>query len=855
MLQYNSILPTTAMKGVLQRESFTHFHRYDLGARAFELKANCILCTEMTSEVLLWSVNVEHLSSVQKNSGDVSCLSFVVHDCHKITLQASTEAICDEWVAALLASLKNTDADGGTASGTTEGSKDTVEAANQDVTAASTDTSNGGSDHDRGERAIAIQQKLTKQFEHCIDDDVISNMDAAATILQWLVDILDRACCGHFKDLALQMSIIHPYLVMRITSFASSAGSGSGTALSMMDCLRVMDMLTAYDAFLKTCCSLFPKQLSSERYSMSVSDEQHFLIKVTKEALRPRLSVMCFNVQQQILHDDDPMSHVKQIGAVIATHAMQDMSGICHQFASSADQGAKIVLAHVLSVLAKDLLAAYTVHVQDFVQGNGNAPNSPQINPALLLACANDCLKLSSLIEVLGDQYSKTIEEHPDIEDALQESQDACVSVADICVSTLSDLIEADLMTIETTFFEETSWSAIDGVRLITSTVADYCTDYIRVLDAGFHRNIIRSFLERSLVFYICALLKEGLKVNEKKRLSIGAKNMQYLIRDSNAFQKLSKDLSVDLLGTDQLPKSFTAVNQVNKWFVALLTTKSCVRLAETVFAEMVDLILPSSSTCSNQSQQQVVLSHDALLGLSQCYCFISQSMLLRSALKSELNDQTRGLNNLRNRCKRYGLTLRTLKEAEEKEYTKGWCYGRSGLQGMLQQVCPRCTDQWTRDARGAKKRNPTKLMKKYKLYRPHVVVGSCVIRFDSDVIVPLLRPLRPPRPKRNNERNVRGETKSTEKADPFQLVGEANDVFALVGGDKAHSLDREGRQNSLLDVDSLAQDLLGDLDDHLPVPKSRASSLDMESLERDLLNVVVARTTPPPRPPRAQMM
>ena len=92
------------------------------------------------------------------------------------------------------------------------------------------------------------------------------------------------------------------------------------------------------------------------------------------------------------------------------------------------------------------------------------------------------------------------------------------------------------------------------------------------------------------------------------------------------------------------------------------------------------------------------------LFRLGHAYCFISQTMLLRSNLKSEVDQQTNGLKWLRNSLKEYGLTAKTLKEAEDISFNNGHIFSLKGLGEILQRVCPLCSEQWVRDARGPKK-------------------------------------------------------------------------------------------------------------------------------------------------------
>ena len=522
-------------------------------------------------------------------------------------------------------------------------------------------------DDQRGERAIKIQHKLMEPFEHC-DDDVVSKMNAASIIVSWLIDLLESACTNqkipHFVE---HLQIIHPFLIMQITSF------GGSTAMSLNECLRVSEMLTAYEEYLKVAISIFPQYLTQERYSI---DEKNFLVKVCKKNISLRLAEMVHNIKIKILDDVNPMSHVKKIGSgLIATNVANDLAGISCQFASSANQSSSILSATVLQCIAADLLAGYTLHIRDYIQRVNKSP----IPPAFLVASANDCLKLATSIETsLLDQYSDILEKHEAIEEAIQESQNQCIFVANLCISTLSDFIGDDLMTIETTLFDNKKWIVGEEMDSVVLTNADYCREFCseNSLDKSLIRVLIRSFYQRTIVFYCRSLLTAGLKLNEKSRLSIGTDNEKYLLRDAAALQTLAKELCVELLGTENLPKSIVVVGQLLNWFVKILTTPQIVNLTKSVFQEIITKLLRS------HGEQNTSIR---LLSLSQAYCFVSQSLLLRSSLKNELNEQIQELSWCRNELESYGVTVDTLKKIETKEYAKGWMYQLSGLSGMLQ--------------------------------------------------------------------------------------------------------------------------------------------------------------------------
>lgn len=522
-------------------------------------------------------------------------------------------------------------------------------------------------DDQRGERAIKIQHKLMEPFEHC-DDDVVSKMNAASIIVSWLIDLLESACTNqkipHFVE---HLQIIHPFLIMQITSF------GGSTAMSLNECLRVSEMLTAYEEYLKVAISIFPQYLTQERYSI---DEKNFLVKVCKKNISLRLAEMVHNIKIKILDDVNPMSHVKKMGSgLIATNVANDLAGISCQFASSANQSSSILSATVLQCIAADLLAGYTLHIRDYIQRVNKSP----IPPAFLVASANDCLKLATSIETsLLDQYSDILEKHEAIEEAIQKSQNQCIFVANLCISTLSDFIGDDLMTIETTLFDNKKWIVGEEMDSVVLTNADYCREFCseNSLDKSLIRVLIRSFYQRTIVFYCRSLLTAGLKLNEKSRLSIGTDNEKYLLRDAAALQTLAKELCVELLGTENLPKSIVVVGQLLNWFVKILTTPQIVNLTKSVFQEIITKLHRS------HGEQNTSIR---LLSLSQAYCFVSQSLLLRSSLKNELNEQIQELSWCRNELESYGVTVDTLKKIETKEYAKGWMYQLSGLSGMLQ--------------------------------------------------------------------------------------------------------------------------------------------------------------------------
>jgi hypothetical protein len=161
--------------------------------------------------------------------------------------------------------------------------------------------------NDPTERAVLIQQKLVAPFTTLKQSDVSSNMDACANILSWLVGTMDAAYFTQQPSLLTEhLRICHPYLVMQMTSFASSTSN----PLSLNDCFRVMNSLTSYDTYLRCCCTLFPIEVP--KYSFSIHDEQQFLCKCCVQSLRPQLLQMCQTVNKNVLDDVDLLSHVKK---------------------------------------------------------------------------------------------------------------------------------------------------------------------------------------------------------------------------------------------------------------------------------------------------------------------------------------------------------------------------------------------------------------------------------------------------------------------------------------------------------------------------------------------------------------
>jgi hypothetical protein len=492
---------------------------------------------------------------------------------------------------------------------------------------------------------------------------------------------------------------------------------------------------------------------------------------------------------------------------VVTTHVVQDLTGIANDYSQLADQGSNdFLLARVLQCIAEDLLAAYTVHIQDFLQFNAQSEQDPHV----LLAMSNDSMKLASLIESMADENDTVMESHPKIEEAMQKSEQHCLRVANIAIESLSDFLMNDLMALSVVLFDEETWSNGEHLGSLVLTGLDYIEEFSPALDRFLHRSVVRSFLETTCVFYCRTLLSEGFKLHEKSRLTIGHHNAHLLHRDLRRLKCQTQDVCKDILNTEKIPASIAIIGQVYQWFETLLTaTNGTIRSTiETVFEEMVRQLATS------QTKHQ-------LFNLSHAYCFISQTMLVRACLKTEVLEQDKGLEWCRQQLEPYGLTADTLKEAENRDYkTKGYASKLEGLGGILQRICPLTTDQFDRDVRGHKKRSITKLKKKYLGFRPRVTFSSSLLFFNKHAVVS----------KQAKTVRVRHQSGEGGKTTTASTMGGTEDPFRLVETAKDEEEKRE--RSSSLGLGDFEQDLLGGL----ACEKPRTSSLDMDTLAADLL-------------------
>ena len=283
----------------------------------------------------------------------------------------------------------------------------------------------------------------------------------------------------------------------------------------------------------------------------------------------------------------------------------------------------------------------------------------------------------------------------------------------------------SDLMALSVVLFDEETWSNGEHLGSLVLTGLDYIEEFSPALDRCLHRSVVRSFLETTCVFYCRTLLSEGFKLHEKSRLTIGHHNAHLLHRDLRRLRCQTQDVCKDILNTEKIPSSIAIIDQVYQWFETLLTaTNGTIRSTiETVFQEMVPQLTTSQTKL--------------FFNLSHAYCFISQTMLVRDCLKTEMLEQTKGLEWCRQQLKPYGLTADTLKEAEDRDYkTKGYASKLEGLGGILQRICPLTTDQFDRDIRGHKKRSITKLKKKYLGFRPRMIFSAGLLFFDKHAVV-----------------------------------------------------------------------------------------------------------------------
>ena len=172
---------------------------------------------------------------------------------------------------------------------------------------------------------------------------------------------------------------------------------------------------------------------------------------------------------------------------------------------------------------------------------------------------------------------------------------------------------------------------------------------------------------------------------------------------------------------------------------------------------------------------------------------------------------QSKGLAECRQILTTHGFSTEALKKAEDALYKRGYVTNLPGLAGLLQRICPLCTDQMSRDVRGFKKRAPTKLKKKLYGYRPHFQFTSNLLRFSKDAVVPPSAKAGRPRRKAPAVE----ETKSV--ALPVHTVAAVTE-----------SVPEERASTGTLDVAELEKDLLGGFGD---------VNLDVSQLELDLFS------------------
>jgi hypothetical protein len=282
-----------AFRGVLERKSYGSYHQ----AYAFEILDESLACSSFPPtkdlQVSLWHAPLASITNCVLQADDARCISLTFNQEHVVVLRASDPHTTSLWLNKL----------------TTATTASTIAASTASTTpTASTPTAPKSTlPNDPTERAVLIQQKLMAPFTTLKQSDVSSNMDACANILSWLVGTMDAAYFTQQPSLLTEhLRICHPYLVMQMTSFASSTSN----PLSLNDCFRVMNSLTSYDTYLRCCCTLFPIEVP--KYSFSIHDEQQFLSKCCVQSLRPQLLQMCQTVKKNVLDDVDLLSHVKK---------------------------------------------------------------------------------------------------------------------------------------------------------------------------------------------------------------------------------------------------------------------------------------------------------------------------------------------------------------------------------------------------------------------------------------------------------------------------------------------------------------------------------------------------------------